>query len=262
MILDEIVAARRESLAQAKARIQLSDLERRPQYREPRRDFAARIASAHPAIIAEVKKASPSRGVIRSDFDPVAIARAYAAAGAAAVSVLTEERFFQGRLEYLESIRAHITLPLLRKDFLIDSYQIVEARAWGADAVLLIVAILDDAQLGDLLAAARQLGLDALVEVHTAPELERALRAGSTLVGINNRDLHTFVTSLATAERLRPLVPPDVTVVAESGIDSAADIARLRAAGFEAFLIGESLMRAPDPGAQLRALLRGLRTES
>ena len=261
MILDEIVAARRESLAQAQARVPLGDLERHPAYREPRRGFTARIAGTRPAIIAEVKKASPSRGVIRADFDPVAIARAYAAAGAAAVSVLTEEAFFQGQLEHLEHIREQITLPLLRKDFLIDAYQVVEARAWGADAVLLIVAILDDSQLRDLLAASRQAGLDALVEVHTQPELERALRAGTTLIGINNRDLHTFVTTLATGERLRPLVPPDVTAVAESGIESAADIGRLRAAGFEAFLIGESLMRAPDPGAQLRALLRALRTE-
>lgn len=259
MILDDIVAARRESLARAKARYPLHALEQRPTYREPRRDFGVRVAGEHPAIIAEVKKASPSRGVIRHDFDPVALARAYADNGAAAVSVLTEERFFQGHVEHLQAVREQVALPLLRKDFLIDPYQVTEARAWGADAVLLIVTILDDTQLSELLAAARALGLDALVEVHAAAELERALQAGSALIGINNRDLRTFVTTLTTAEQLRPLVPAAVTAVAESGIDSAADIRRLRAAGFEAFLIGESLIRAPDPGAKLRALLRGSR---
>jgi indole-3-glycerol phosphate synthase len=255
MILDEIVTARRSDVAAARQRISLGGLEERPLYPEPRRGFAAQVRARRPAVIAEVKKASPSRGVIRADFQPVRIAEAYADAGAAAVSVLTEERFFQGRLADLEAIRAAIALPLLRKDFLLDAYQVVEARAWGADAVLLIVAILSEETLAELLAAARELELDALVEVHTVAELERALRAAATLIGINSRDLRTFDTTLETAERLRPLVPPGVLAVAESGIDTPADLVRLRAAGFEAFLIGEALMRAADPGAKLRSLL-------
>jgi indole-3-glycerol phosphate synthase len=258
MILDDIVAACRQALAESMARVSKAELEARPLYHEPRRGFAAALRAHRPAVIAEVKKASPSKGVIRADFDPVAVARAYADAGAAAVSVLTEPRFFQGQLAHLAAVRAAIDLPLLRKDFLFDPYQVVEARAWGADAVLFIVAVLDDALLRDLLAAAADGGLDALVEVHTEAELDRAARAGATLIGVNNRDLRTFVTSLATAERLRPRMPASAIAVAESGIESAADVARLRAAGFEAFLIGESLMRAPDPGAALRALLEGV----
>jgi len=208
-------------------------------------------------VIAEVKKASPSRGVIRADFDAVAIACAYAAAGAAAISVLTEARFFQGQPAHLEAIRAAVHVPLLRKDFIFDPYQLVEARAWGADAALLIVAMLDDAQLAELHAAGAGLGLDLLVEVHTADEVERAVAAGATLIGVNNRDLRTFVTALETAVRLRPLIPAGSVTVAESGINGAADIVRLRAAGYDAFLVGESLMRAPDPGAALAALLGG-----
>ncbi len=254
MILDDIVAARRVDLAQAKQSVSLAALEQRPLYATARRPFAAALRQGR-AIIAEVKKASPSRGVIRADFDPVALARAYAAGGAAAISVLTEERFFQGHLEYLAAIRAAVSVPLLRKDFLIDVYQVAEARAWGADAVLLIVAILSDGQLRELLAAAKERGLDTLVEAHTATEVERAVAAGAEVIGINSRDLQTFVTTLETAERLRPLVPAAAVAVAESGIDSAADIARLETAGFHAFLVGESLMRARDPGAQLRALL-------
>jgi indole-3-glycerol phosphate synthase len=257
MILDDIVAARRLDLDQATRQVSLRELEQRPGYAEPRRGFAAALrAASPPAVIAEVKKASPSKGVIRADFDPVAIARSYAAGGATALSVLTEERFFQGRLDYLTAIRAAVPQPLLRKDFLFDAYQMVEARAYGADAALLIVAMLPPAALAELLAAAAEVGLDVLTEAHTAEEVDIALAAGARIVGVNNRNLHTFVTTLATAEALRPRIPDGILTVAESGIESQRDIARLRACGYDAFLVGESLMRAPDPGAALR-ILRG-----
>jgi indole-3-glycerol phosphate synthase len=259
MILDEIVEARRADVARAKRATPVAALEARPAYSAPRRGFAAALRGRAPAVIAEVKQASPSKGVIRADCDPVVIARGYAAAGAAAISVLTEERYFRGRLEDLEPIRAAVDVPLLRKDFLFDPYQLIEARAWGADAVLLIVAMLDSRQLADLHAAATSLGLDVLVEAHTAAEIECAAAAGATVIGVNNRDLQTFVTTLATAERLRPLVPVGALAVAESGIETPADVARLRSAGYQAFLVGESLMRAADPGAALRALLAGER---
>jgi indole-3-glycerol phosphate synthase len=255
MILDEIVRLRRDDVARAAGETPRKELEQSPAYSEPRRGFAQRLRRGGIAIIAEVKKASPSRGVIRPDFDPAAIARAYEDAGAAGISVLTEERFFQGHLNHLTRVRGAVDLPILRKDFLIDPYQVVEARTWGADAVLLIVAILGDRQLDEMLAAAREQGLDALVEIHDERELERALAAGAEIIGINNRDLRSFVTTLETAERLRPLVPASVIPVAESGIAGPADIARLRRAGFNTFLIGECLMRAPDPGAKLRELL-------
>jgi len=255
MILDDIVAARRADVAVAKRAVSLAELRARPGWAAPRRPFAAALRARRPAVIAEVKKASPSKGVIRADFDAVAIARRYAACGAAAISVLTEERHFQGRPADLEAIRAAVDLPLLRKDFLFDAYQLAEARAWGADAVLLIAAVLADAQLVELQAAARELGLDVLVEAHTDDEVDRAVRAGATLLGVNNRSLHTFVTTLETAERLRARIPAGVEAIAESGIETPADVARLRAAGYEMFLIGESLMRRPDPGAALAALL-------
>jgi indole-3-glycerol phosphate synthase len=255
MILDDILAARRADVARAKHAIPLAALHALPRYGEPRRDFAAALRARRPAVIAEVKKASPSKGVIRADFDPVAIAGAYAAAGAAAISVLTEERFFQGHGDHLAAVRAAVDVPLLRKDFVFDAYQLAEARAWGADAVLLIVAMLDDGQLAELHAGAVELGLAVLVEAHTADEVARAVVAGATLIGINNRDLGTFVTSLTTAEQLRPLVPGGTLTVAESGIETAADVRRMSAAGYDAVLVGESLMRAPDPGAALRVLL-------
>jgi indole-3-glycerol phosphate synthase len=260
MILDRIVAARREDLARAKAEVSLSALERMPVFAGERRGFARRLQVRAPAVIAEVKKASPSRGVIRADFDPVAIARSYAVGGAAALSVLTEERFFQGKLEFLSRIRAAVDLPLLRKDFLFDAYQVVEARAFGADAVLFIVAILDDALLVDLLAAAAATGLDALVEIHSEVEADRALAAGARLIGVNNRDLRTFETTLSTAEHLRPRLPAGILAVAESGIESADDLRRLKRCGYDAFLIGECLMRAPDPGVALRKLIEAARS--
>ncbi|MEO8601622.1 MAG: indole-3-glycerol phosphate synthase TrpC [bacterium] len=256
MILDDIVTARRQDVAAAKRTTPLAALRDAPLWQAPRRGFAAALTGQHPAVIAEVKKASPSKGVIRVDFDPVAIACRYAACGAAAISVLTEERYFQGHSRYLEAIRAAVDVPLLRKDFLFDAYQVAEARAWGADAVLLIVAMLDDARLSELLAAAGEAQLDALVEAHTAEEVDRAVAAGATLIGVNNRNLQTFVTTLATAEQLRSRMPSGITTVAESGIESAADVRQMAAAGYDAVLVGESLMRAPDPGAALEALRR------
>lgn len=256
MILDEIVAAKHEEIAEHKRQRPLAALTHTELYQEPRRSFAVAVAAPGRSIVAEVKKASPSRGLIRADFDPVAIARGYQRAGARAVSVLTDAPFFQGSLAYLEAIRRVIELPLLRKDFVLDPYQVHEARAFGADAVLLICAILTDGALAELAALARDLGLDALVEVHSSDELERAAKCGATLLGINNRDLRTFVTRLEVTESLAPLAPRGATVVAESGLKTTADLERLESAGVHAFLIGETLMAAPDPEAALRALLR------
>ena len=255
MILDDIVAAKREEIEEHKKKRPLPVLADSALYQAPRRGFAAALAHPGRAIIAEVKKASPSRGVIRADFDPQAIAKGYVAGGARAMSVLTDAPFFQGSLVYLEAIRHVVELPLLRKDFLVDPYQLHEALAFGADAVLLICAILDDERLGELHALATSLGLDVLVEVHSEEELERAARSGATLIGINNRDLRTFVTRLEVAETLAPLAPRGATVVAESGIKTTADLERLEAAGVRAFLIGETFMAAPDPEAALRELL-------
>ncbi|MFI5397892.1 MAG: indole-3-glycerol phosphate synthase TrpC [Candidatus Binatia bacterium] len=255
MILDDIVRDKRADLERTKATVGLAELERRPLFRAERRDLRTALARRQRAIIAEVKKASPSKGVIRPDFDPLHIAASYAANGAAAISVLTEERHFQGQLDYLAAIRNAVAVPLLRKDFLFDPYQLYEARAFGADAVLLIVAILSDSLLHELLLLAETLTLSALVEVHDRLELERALSSGARLLGINNRDLRTFHTSLATTEELVRFVPAEVLAVAESGIETVADIERLERSGVRAFLIGETCMRAPDPGAKLAELL-------
>ncbi len=255
MILDDIVRDKRLDLERGKISRPLQRLQAVPVYAEPRRDFVRALTSHPRAIIGEIKKASPSKGVIRADFDPVTIARGYATAGAAALSVLTEERYFQGHLEYLAAVRAAVALPLLRKDFLFDEYQLHEARAYGADAVLLIVAMLSDGALEALLWRADELALAALVEVHDHDELARATRCGARLVGINNRDLRTFHTTLSITEDLLPSVPPDVLVVAESGIESPADLQRLERIGVTAFLIGETFMRAPDPGAKLAEFL-------
>jgi len=257
MILDEIVRDKRVDVELSKARISLQDLQARPLYKAARRPFRAALAARARAVIAEVKKASPSKGVICEPFDPVAIARSYAAGGAVAISVLTEERYFQGHLDYLAAIHAAVSLPLLRKDFLFDPYQLYEARAYGADAVLLIAAgeVLSDALLRELVQLAEALEMSALVEIHDRDELQRALRCGARLLGINNRDLRTFHTTLATTEALAPLVPPQVLVVAESGIETPNDIERLERAGVGAFLIGETLMRAADPGRKLAELL-------
>lgn len=259
MILDQIVAARREDVRRAQRQIGRDTLASGELFAAPRRGFLAALRSPRRAVIAEVKKASPSRGLIRAEFDPVWIARRYEACGAAAVSVLTEERHFQGKPEHLQAIRAAVSLPLLRKDFIFDEYQIYEARAWGADAILLIVAMLSDAEIVDLSACARSLGLDVLVEVHTPAEAERALTAGADLIGVNNRDLHTFETRLETSVEIGTWIPARIHRVAESGIYTPADIATLEEAGYHTFLIGESLMRQPDPGTALATLLEGSR---
>ncbi|MBI4515577.1 MAG: indole-3-glycerol phosphate synthase TrpC [Deltaproteobacteria bacterium] len=259
MILDDILAHKRIEVSARRRATPPEALRDQPLFHAARRDFAGALQPPG-AIIAEVKRASPSKGLIRADFDPVAIARCYAAHAAAAISVLTDERFFQGRLDYLAAIRAAVTLPLLQKDFVIEPFQLLEARACGADAVLLIVAALDRSLLADLHAQALALGLEALVEVHDEAELESALRVKPRLIGINNRDLHSFRTSLTTSERLLPLIPAGTIVVAESGIETRADVERLLRAGAQAFLIGEACMRAPDPGAKLDEL-RGRKRE-
>ena len=256
MILDDIVAAKRLEIEEHRRARPLSALRSSPLWGEARRGFHERLREPGRAIIAEVKKASPSRGVIRADFDPVAIARSYERGGARCLSVLTDEPFFHGSLAVLGGIRRTVTLPLLRKDFLIDPYQVDEARAFGADALLLICAILDDARLAELHAAATEAGLDALVEIHDERELDRALGCGARIVGINNRDLRTFVTSLEVAETLAPRLPREVTAVAESGLKTVGDLERLERAGVRTFLIGESLMAASDPGEALAELLR------
>jgi len=255
-ILDEILSRKRTELAAARQRVAPATLAAQAERSaEPVRGFRRALATAPPpAIVAELKRRSPSRGELRPDFEPVACARAYAEGGAAALSVLTDEHFFGGRLEYLAAVRAAVPLPLLRKDFLIDAYQVDEARVAGADAVLLIASALAAPALAALLGRARALGLDALVEVTDERELDAALAAGADLVGVNNRDLKTFVTDLTVTERLAPRVPASVLLVAESGIASPADVARLARAGARAFLVGESLMRQPEPGRALRRL--------
>ena len=222
----------------------------------PVRPFAeALVRPGRVNVIAEHKRRSPSRGAIREDLVPADVARGYEKAGAAAISVLTDEPFFGGRMAHLEEVRRATALPVLRKDFVLDPWQVWEARAAGADAVLLIVAALTDAELRSLLGVAREAGLDALVEVHDRSELDRALAAGSRIVGVNNRDLKTLAVSLETALSLAPAIPDDVVAVAESGIRTSADLVRLREAGFDAFLVGERLMAAPDPGEALKRLL-------
>lgn len=235
----------------------LSALRERPLFSAPTRRFAEALSGTTRRVVAEVKKASPSKGLIRADFDPVAIAEDYAAHGASAISVLTEERFFQGDLHYLEQIHAAVGVPLLRKDFMLDPYQIDEAKSFGADAVLFIAAMLEPSLMGDLRAQATALKMDSLIEVHTEQELAAAIDAGAQIIGINNRDLKTFEVSLATTERLAPLVPAGMPAVCESGIDSLEQIHRVEKLGIHAFLIGESLMRAPAPGQKLAELLNG-----
>jgi indole-3-glycerol phosphate synthase len=255
-ILAEILAAKADEVAVARAARPAAELERAIAG-APRSLRAAlrRPAGQRVRAIAEIKRASPSAGPIRPGADPAAIARDYAAAGAAAISVLTDRRYFDGDLGFLAAVRAAVALPLLRKDFLIDPYQVVEARAAGADAVLLIVAAVDDGALAVLLAESRRLGMDALVEVHSEAECERALGAGAELIGVNHRDLATFTMDMGLTARLRAVVPADLVLVAESGIKTAADVAAMAAAGADAILVGESLMRAPSPGEALRALL-------
>ena len=259
-ILQRIVAVKREEIAAARARHSLARWRALAEARGGLRGFEAalrsRVAAGTAAVIAEVKKASPSKGVLRADFEPATIARSYEAGGAACLSVLTDERFFQGSTAYLEQARAACTLPVLRKDFIVDEVQVHEARAMGADCVLLIAACLDDAELADLEACAHAHGMDVLVEVHDAAELERALALRTRLVGVNNRNLRSFEVSLDTTLDLLPRVPGDRLLVTESGILARADVQRMRAAGVHAFLVGEAFMRAPEPGTALAELFR------
>lgn len=257
-ILQRIVAVKREEVAAASASRDLASLRTEAEARRDSRGFAAalraKIAAGRPAVIAEVKKASPSKGVIRERFVPAEIAASYAEHGAACLSVLTDESFFQGSVAYLQQARAACSLPVLRKDFMIDSYQVYEARAMGADCILLIAACLDDAEMADLEACAMSLGMDVLVEVHDAGELDRALRLKTPLVGINNRNLRSFEVSLDTTLGLLPQVPADRVLVTESGIVGPADVQRMRAHHVNAFLVGEAFMRAEDPGQALATL--------
>ena len=257
-ILDKIVAVKHQEVAAAKGRRSLDMVRADAESRVLTRDFVgamrAKIAAGLPAVIAEVKKASPSKGVLRADFIPADIAQSYAECGAACLSVLTDAQFFQGSIDYLKQARASCQLPVLRKDFMVDAYQIYDSRAMGADAVLLIASCLDDMQMRDFEAIAQSLDMAVLVEVHDEAELERALRLKTPLIGINNRNLKTFEVSLETTLSLRNKVPADRILVAESGIQSRDDVLRLGAAGVSAFLVGEAFMRAAEPGEALAAL--------
>jgi indole-3-glycerol phosphate synthase len=257
VILEKILRSKAGEVASAKSSTSLAELRARPLYAEGRRGFLDRVSLGGRAIIAEIKKASPSKGLIRGAFNPVVHAHQYANAGARCISVLTDGPFFQGSLADLEAVRGACAVPLLRKDFMIDPYQIVEARASGADCILLIVAALDDLLIRELASAAGEEGLDVLVEVHDEAELERALACGAKFIGVNNRNLHTFETTLETTRRLATLVPEDVTLVSESGLSAPADLDGLEAIGVHAFLIGESFMREDDPGAALHTMLQG-----
>ena len=258
-LLRDILAHKAEEVAARKRHRTLAELEAEARTREPPRGFVAAlratVADGRTALIAEVKRASPSKGVIRADWEPLEHARAFAAGGATCLSVLTDERYFRGSDAVLVEARAGVTLPVLRKDFTLDPWQVAEAAALGADAVLLIVAALDDARLAELHAVVLEKGMDALVEVHDEAEIERAARLSPALIGINNRDLRSFVTDLAVTERLAPLAPRGALLVTESGVGSPADLARLRSSGVQAALVGESLMRAVDIQAATEALL-------
>ncbi len=253
-LLDEIVTHKRSELEQARTTFPEDELRAQAHTAPPPRDFAAALCKTRIAVIAELKAASPSAGVIRPQFDPAALARAYEAGGADALSVLTDRRFFRGRPEHLRTAREVTRLPVLRKDFTLEAYHVYEARAMGADAVLLIAAILDDARLRALRALAEELGMAAVVEVHTEEEVERALRCGAKIIGINNRDLRTFQVDLATTFRLRPRIPDGVLVVSESGITHPDQVRALEQAGVHAVLVGTALAGAADPAAALRTL--------
>ncbi len=257
-ILNEIAEYKRGWVARCKQQCSESELLNLASQRTPL-DFSgalqAKVASKQNAVIAEVKKASPSRGMIRPDFDPVAIAQSYESGGATCLSVLTDVKYFQGADEYVSAIRDAVTLPVLRKDFMLDPYQIIEAKAMGADAILVIMAMLDDALVTELTSCAHELGLSVLPEVHNAAELERALKLDTQMIGINNRNLHTFETMLDTTMSLLQQTGGDKTVITESGIFNRDDIQQMNRAGVFGFLIGESLMRQPDPGAALQQLL-------
>ena len=257
-ILNKIVAVKREEVAAAIQRKSLAAMRFDAESRVLTRDFVgalcAKIAAGQPAVIAEIKKASPSKGVLRADFIPADIAQSYAEYGAACLSVLTDQQFFQGCIDYLKQARASCQLPVLRKDFMVDAYQVYESRAMGADAILLIASCLDDAQMKDFEQIARSLDMAVLVEVHDAPELERALKLTTPLIGVNNRNLKTFEVSLDTTLTLMRDIPADRLLVCESGIHTRDDVLRMGAAGVNAFLVGEAFMRADEPGEALAAL--------
>lgn len=258
MILDEIVAHKRIELAEAKRLVPLDELLAQVEQAPPRPDYACALRptapGAEPRLIAEIKRASPSKGAIRRNLDLLGTVASFIAAGASAISVLTDRKFFDGSLDDLRRVTQYGTLPTLRKDFLVDAYQVYEAIVAGASSALLIVGILDDRELADLIALQRSLGLEPQVEVHDEVEVERALGAGARIIGINNRDLKNFTVDLATTERLRPLIPNDCIVVSESGIHTADDVRRLQKAGVQAIHVGESLMLSPDPVQKVREL--------
>jgi len=253
-ILDTIVEAKRGEVAAAKARVPAAALEAQARNAAPARDFVGALRAKRPAVIAEIKRASPSKGLLRADFDPAAIARSYEQGGAACLSVLTDVQFFQGAAEHLVAARAACSLPVLRKDFVIDPYQVLEARALGADCILLIAACLSIAQMRELEDAARAAGLAVLVEVHDAKELDAALALATPLVGINNRDLRTFETRLETTLELLSRIPAGRIAVTESGIATREDVQRMREAGIHTFLVGEAFMRADEPGVALNKI--------
>ena len=254
MILDDITANTRSQVTERKRRAPLADMRTRAELASKPRNFAGALVRKHVALIAEVKRASPSRGALNADLDPIQMAQTYAAHGASAISVLTDAKFFRGSLADLEIVRASVDMPVLRKDFVVDEYQLFESRAHGADAVLLIARILDDAQLRDYVALAHSLGLGTLTEVHDEAELDRALAADAPVIGINNRNLADFSVSLATTEKLAPRIPSGKIVVAESGIFTRADVERVARAGAQAALVGEALVRARDVAAQVQEL--------
>lgn len=256
MILNKIIEEKKKELKISKSSASLKELRNRANEVEDFRDFKKSIKSENSVnIIAEIKKASPSKGIIREDFDPVEIAKIYEDKGAAAISVLTDKTFFQGDIQYLTQIRKNVFLPLLRKDFIIDEYQLYEARACGADAALLITAVLDRNQMAEYLELSKELGLDNLVEIHSFKDLEKAMYCDAEIIGINNRDLQTFETSLKTSFELAHEIPDDKVIVSESGINSHEDIMKLKKAGINAFLVGEALMKERDIGKKLKEII-------